>query len=79
MDIKNYEWQSDWAKSHIAQGYAVGYARGMAKALLNVLEARRVTVSDDVRARITECVEIEQLTRWIRRAAVMDSAEEFIV
>lgn len=74
MDIKNYKWQSDWAKSHIAQGYA----QGMARALLRVLDARSVAVPDDVRTRITDCTDIEKLERWGRRAAVMDPAEVLI-
>ena len=28
IDIKNYEWQSDWAKSHIAEGVKRGIEQG---------------------------------------------------
>ncbi|WUI01496.1 hypothetical protein OHR68_06650 [Spirillospora sp. NBC_00431] len=72
MDIKNYEWQSDWAKSHNAQGKA----EGEAEMLLVMLEARGVAVPNDVRERVMACSDTEQLKHWGRRAAVIDSADE---
>ncbi|MFB4304227.1 hypothetical protein [Actinomadura sp. NTSP31] len=76
MDIKNYEWQSDFAKTHIAEGRAAGRAEGAAKSVLLVLEARGVDVSNSVRERVTDCTDIEQLERWVRRAVVIDHAEQ---
>ncbi|MFI0480670.1 hypothetical protein [Actinomadura sp. 9N215] len=70
VDIKNYEWQSDWAKSHIAEGEA--------KAILLVLEGRGIAVPNDVRERVTGCTDIEQLERWVKRAAVIDTVEELL-
>ncbi|MFI0404271.1 hypothetical protein [Actinomadura sp. 3N508] len=81
MDLKNYERRSEFAKSY-AEAYAEGYARGvregMVKVVLIVLEARGVAVSDDVRARVKGCTDIEQLERWVKLAAVIDPAEEFV-
>ncbi|XRQ03874.1 hypothetical protein ACN3XK_45870 [Actinomadura welshii] len=75
MDIKNYEWQSDFAKTHQAEGYARGYARGLRRALLGMLEARGIGVSDDIRERVTNCDDIEQLEHWVQRAAISSTAE----
>jgi hypothetical protein len=68
MDLKNYEWQSDFAKSHIAEGEA--------KSVLLVLKARGLAVPDHVHERITGCSDTDQLERWIQRAATIDHAEQ---
>ncbi|RKS77103.1 hypothetical protein BZB76_2476 [Actinomadura pelletieri DSM 43383] len=70
VDLKNYEWQSKWAKTHIAEGEA--------KAILLVLEGRGVEVPNDVRERVTGCTDTEQLERWVRRAGVVDKAEDLL-
>lgn len=70
VDTKNYEWQSDWAKSHIAEGKA--------EAILLVLESRDIAVPNDIRERVTGCTDTEQLDRWVKRAAAVDSAEELL-
>lgn len=83
MDIKNYEWQSDFAKKHIAEGYRhgypegyrQGYLEGMAKVVLRVLDRRGVVVTDETRERIAGCDDIEQLERWLDRAVDMDVAD----
>ncbi|MEM9462299.1 MAG: hypothetical protein AAGF11_49560 [Myxococcota bacterium] len=52
-----------------------GRAEGEAKALLLVLESRGLVVSDEARARITACTDIEQLDAWLSRAASADSVD----
>ncbi|URN06161.1 hypothetical protein LUW74_24480 [Actinomadura madurae] len=73
-----YEWQSDWAKSHRAEGRAEGEAQGEAKALLLMMEARGLVVSDEIRERVTGCTDTDQLERWVKRAAVIDKAEDLL-
>jgi hypothetical protein len=46
-----YELQSDFAKKHRAKGRAEGEAKGRAQAILDVLEARGLPVSDEARVR----------------------------
>ncbi|TQN27668.1 hypothetical protein FHX37_4393 [Haloactinospora alba] len=78
------EYRSDFARKYFTQGEARGEARGEAKgeargearSVLAVLEARGIAVPEDVRSRITGCADTEQLNVWVRRAAVVDSAEE---
>ncbi|MFD0683586.1 hypothetical protein [Actinomadura fibrosa] len=68
MDLKNYEWQSDFAKTH--------EARGEAKSILLVLDARGIDVPAEIRSRVNECTDLELLARLVRRAAVIESADE---
>ena len=84
VKIADYEWQSDFAKTHIAEGLAEGRAegraegeaKGEAKSVLLVLDARGLPVPDSVRERVTGCTDTDQLERWVRRAAVIDRAEQ---
>jgi hypothetical protein len=82
-----YEYQSDFAKKYVAQGEAKGRAEGKAEgraegkaegeanALLHVLAARRLTVSDAQRARILACTDLDTLTRWIERAVRAETTD----
>jgi len=47
-----------------------------AASVLDVLEACGLSVSDEVRQRVQSTTDLEQLRRWIRRAAVITSADE---
>ncbi|MFD0898784.1 hypothetical protein [Actinomadura sediminis] len=72
MQANDYELQSDFARRYEAKGEA----KGEIKALLLVLEARKVCVSKEARGRIVECGDREQLEEWLRRAATVTSVEE---
>jgi hypothetical protein len=67
-----YEFQSDFAKKHQAKGRA----EGRAEAVLDVLEARGVRVSDEARARILACTDAAQLAGWVRKAITVTSVDE---
>jgi hypothetical protein len=79
MKTGTYEYQSDFARKYVAEGLAEGLAEGRAegeaKALLAVLSARGIEISDDVRERISNCTDIEQIEAWIRLAATADSTD----
>lgn len=72
MKLEEYEWQSDFAIQHQAKGRAEGEAH----AILVVLQSRGIHVSDDARERITGCTDKEQLERWLKRTAKVQSADE---
>ncbi|MFI1917594.1 hypothetical protein [Nocardia sp. NPDC020380] len=74
MAIK-YEYQSDFARRYVAEGRAEGVAR----AVLTVLEARGVYVSQTSEDRIRQCKEPELLEIWLRRAATAESADDLFV
>jgi hypothetical protein len=67
-----YEFQSEFAKKH----QATGRAEGRAQAVLDVLDARSLRVSDDARARILACTDTEQLAAWVRKAVTATSVDE---
>jgi len=80
VKIDDYVWQSDFAIKHRSQGKAEGKAEGKvegeAKALLTVLRARKLCVSDQVRQRIMDCTDLDQLDRWLERATTVDTADQ---
>ncbi|MBI5532169.1 MAG: hypothetical protein HY898_05620 [Deltaproteobacteria bacterium] len=55
-----------------------GMAKGMANAVLRVLDARKVAIPDDARARILSCTDLALLHGWLDRASVATSIEEVI-
>ncbi|HEY6726436.1 MAG TPA: hypothetical protein VI197_20510 [Polyangiaceae bacterium] len=69
---QNYEFQGPTYKKAKLEGQAVMAAASV----LDVLEARGLSVSDEVRQRVQGSTDLEQLRRWIRRAAVITSADE---
>jgi predicted transposase/invertase (TIGR01784 family) len=69
----------NWNHSHYVareEGKAEGEAKGKAEGVLVVLRARCLVVSPDVEARVSDCTDIALLDEWLRRAAVVGSAEE---
>ncbi|GLW62348.1 hypothetical protein Arub01_05920 [Actinomadura rubrobrunea] len=80
MKLKNYEFQSDFARHYYGRGKAEGMAEGKvegeAEMILTVLAARGVEVSDEVRARIRGCTDLEVLKEWGRRAATAESIDD---
>ncbi|WP_131741834.1 hypothetical protein [Actinomadura roseirufa] len=72
MKIEDYQWQSDFAIEH----QALGEIRGEKKALLNVLKARGIVMSADLRKRISECTDLDQLEHWVQCAATADKIGE---
>src|SRR5690606_19016826 len=59
-----------------AEGKAEGQAQGMATSLLEILDARGFSVTDDMRESVQSSTDLDQLRLWIRRAAVIQSADE---
>jgi hypothetical protein len=76
MTATGHRYQSEFANRYFSQGEAKGRAEGGATMLLNILDARGITVPDDVRTRITSCTDSEQLQIWARRAATAEKIED---
>ncbi|MEU8346195.1 hypothetical protein AB0C74_31245 [Spirillospora sp. NPDC048832] len=80
MNLAGYEWKSDFAKKHRAEGFAKGYAEGFAKGyaegLLAVLEARGIAVSDEARQLVSSCRDTDRLEGWLRRAGLVHKVED---
>lgn len=56
------------------QGRAEGEVKGKAQAVLAVLEARGLQVSDEQRARVLSCTNLDELERWVRKAVTAKTA-----
>ena len=69
MRIQNYEFWSEFAKRYFSQGRAEGRAEGRIEALLRVLAARGLDVSEPQRQRILACTDPDILDRWLSRVA----------
>ena len=72
MGVSTDQYISDFARRYVSQGRDEGRdegrAKGHAEALLLVFESRGLAVSEQVRARVTECTDVEQLDAWLARA-----------
>ncbi|MBX3232384.1 MAG: hypothetical protein KIT84_22425 [Labilithrix sp.] len=83
MGQGNYVFQSDFFKKHLAEGKAAakaeGKAAGKAEGILEILDARKVAVSDEQKGRVLACTDIALLGRWLRKAVAVTSAEELFV
>lgn len=64
------------AKEHFGRGKREGRAEGEADALLLVLKARSLDISDAEHERITSCTDLKQLKRWVTRAATAAKASD---
>jgi hypothetical protein len=61
------------------EGREQGRAQSLADATLRVLGKRHISVSDEVRVRITECVDLTVLGAWFDRAFDVERAEDVFV
>lgn len=70
--------QTESVLSETAQGpsFKKGPLEGQAAGVLEVLDARGLPVDTATRERVQACQDPEQLRQWLRRAAVVSSAEE---
>ena len=73
---ENYEFQGPTFKKGKREGQLEGQIGMAATDVLDVLEIRAITLSDEVRQRVQSCTDLEQLRRWLRRAVVVTRADE---
>ncbi|MFI6118686.1 hypothetical protein ACIBCU_02280 [Streptomyces sp. NPDC051064] len=59
-----------------AEGREKGHAEGQAEALLLILEARGIGITDATRERISACGDPDLLRRWLVRAAFVAASDE---
>jgi hypothetical protein len=74
--IQGYEYQSDFAKKYYGEGKAEGEAKGKADAILAVLAARSMAVTEAQRATLLATHDLAQLDLWLIRAATCAEANE---
>lgn len=78
MTIRNYEYQSDFARKYFQQGREEGAIEAKAKAVLDVLETRGLAVPDEVRRRVLATKDLSTLDRWTRSAVLVPSASALL-
>lgn len=76
MALDTYKWQSDFARKYVRMGREEGRAAEAANSVLLFLDARGLTVSDEVRQRVDSCTDLETLRTWVRRASEVERAED---
>ncbi|MFB9530736.1 hypothetical protein [Nonomuraea roseola] len=70
--VGTYEYRTDFARMHQAEGRKVGEAR----AVLKILSRREITVSQEARERILACRDPELADVWFDRAFEVTTVEE---
>ena len=77
---RGYEYQSELVRNSVEKGRSEGRAEGRAQekaaSVLDVLDARGLTVTQPQRERIIACTDLDLLKTWLRRAATVASSDE---
>jgi flagellar biosynthesis/type III secretory pathway protein FliH len=60
----------------LTEGLTEGRAEGEVRALLAILNARGIPVSDAAHTRITSCTDLDQLDVWVRRAITAPTIQD---
>jgi hypothetical protein len=76
MRTEPYEYQSEFARRHQAEGKAEGKIEATAKAVLSILDARGLDIGNDERDRILDSTDLGEREHWLRRAATASNASE---
>ena len=69
VDIRKYEFKSDFAKKHQAKGREEGLLEGARRALNAIIAARGLAVSTAEQETIANCSDDAMLSRWVRKSA----------
>jgi hypothetical protein len=72
MASTTHRYQSDFARRYFSQGEA----QGKVGALLTILGDRGVDIPSDIRDRIVNCTDLDQIETWIHRAITADRIED---
>lgn len=76
MTVTDHGYKSEFVNRILDEGRTEGRTEGLAESVLLVLDGRGVTVSDDVRARVTACTDSDELAGWLRRAGVVERVDQ---
>ncbi len=78
MRIEDYEFKSDLALRNQARGKAEGKAEGVATALLKILTARKLQITEEQKARILGCTDLDTLNTWLDRVLQAATVDELL-
>lgn len=75
-----YQYQSEFARKYYGEGEREGERKGRreerATSVLTFLEARGLAIPPAARERILGCQDLDELARWVRRAATVSDVNE---
>jgi hypothetical protein len=71
----DHGWERGWKRGW-KQGWGQGRREGTAKAIVIILEARGLDVSETERDRISKCTDLRVLNKWIRCAATTENTND---
>ncbi len=86
MQIEDYEFRSDIALRGKAKGLAEGQAKGLAEgqakglatALLKIVTARGLQITEDQQAQILGCTDLDTLDTWLDRVLQVADVDELL-
>ncbi|EPD55102.1 hypothetical protein [Streptomyces sp. HGB0020] len=79
MTAMQYFWRHPLAEQVREEGREQGRTQAKAEMILRILEWRSIPVSEEVRERVENCTDLEQLELWAQRAVhAADAAELFV-
>lgn len=76
MKLKDYEYKSELMGRPFREGKVEGKAEGKAEAVLTVLRAQGIEVSEEVRERIEGTTDLELLDTWLSRVVRAERVED---
>jgi hypothetical protein len=71
-------WLRDVQNAH-QRGFAEGRATGKVGAVLDIIRARRLALSEEQLRRISSCRDLDEVSDWLGRAATARSVDDVIV
>jgi hypothetical protein len=71
------EWRAEARREGEREGERKGKIEGKIDVVLRILQRRRITLPEDLLARIRACTDSEKIDRWVDSAAVATTLEEF--
>lgn len=79
MHIENYQVQSDFLRQLKARANAEGQAEAWAAAVLRVVDARRLAITEAQRTTISQCRDATALERWLDAAVTAATVDDVLL
>ena len=76
VDAVHYIFTREQFLTRIRQAEDLGWARGQTAAVVLILRARGVEVSDEDAKLICSCTDIKLVGHWVRRAAAVETVDD---
>jgi hypothetical protein len=76
MIPEGYQYQTPLIRDSIEKGRNEGRALGQALSVIEVFEAREIAMSEEHRARILACSDLDILTHWLKTAITVTSVDK---